>query len=429
VRPREIRELARLRRFEPDRDRRLLRRCHDLEDLRRAARRRLPAPVFGYVDGGADDELTLAANRAALRSWQFRPRVLRDVADPDLRTPVLGGVLPAPLGLAPTGFTRLVHAGGETAVARAAASRGLPYCLSTVGTVSIEDIAGLGDGELWFQLYVLGDRNVTRALISRAAAAGYTALEVTLDTTVAGRRLRDLRTGVTMPPALTPGALLSVASHPRYWLSLLRGPALEFASLKPYGGSRRATTIADIQALFDPRLTWSDLAVVRALWPGKLLVKGPLGPADAVRAVSAGVDGIHLSNHGGRQLDRCIPAIDLVRPVREAVGDGISIVVDSGIRHGADIAVAVARGADLCMIGRGYLYGLAAAGQPGVEHAIDLLVAQLRRTLQLMGVTSVAELRQHGDELVARPDGIDAVRGVQGPGRHGQPPAVAPFAG
>ncbi len=396
---REIRELARLRGFQADHDLRVIARCHDLGDLRRAARRRLPRPVFGYVDGGSDDEITLRANRAALRGWRFRPRVLRDVSEPDLRVSVLGSDLAAPIGLAPTGFTRLVHQAGECAVAQAAASRGLPYCLSTVGTATIEDVASTGLRDLWFQLYVLRDRDVARELIERAAKAGCRALEVTVDTPVSGRRTRDLRNGLTMPPMLTPRAMLDIAARPGYWLSLLRGPALRYASFSPPARDD-GTTIADIISMFDPSLTWDDVEEIRALWPGALLLKGPLGPADAVRAAAAGVDGIHLSNHGGRQLDRCIPAIDMVRPVREAVGEQAAVILDSGIRHGADIAVAIARGADICMVGRGYLYGLAAAGQPGVEHAIDLLTAQLRRTMQLLGVTSVAELRKHGDELV-----------------------------
>jgi len=395
----EIRELARLRGFEPDHDQRVIARCHDLSDLRRAARRRLPRPVFDYVDGGSDDEVTLRANRSALRRWRFRPRVLRDVAEPDLRVSVLGSDFAAPIGLAPTGFTGLVHQAGERAVARAAAGRGLPYCLSTVGTTSIEDMAGTGLRELWFQLYVLRDRDIARDLIERAAKAGCRALEVTVDTPVSGRRTRDLRNGLTMPPMLTPRAMLEVAARPGYWVSLLRGPALRYASFSP-PAPESGTTIADIISMFDPSLTWDDIDEIRALWPGSLLLKGPIGPADAARAAAAGVDGIHLSNHGGRQLDRCIPTIDMVRPAREAVGDGVAIVLDSGIRHGADVAVAVARGADMCMIGRGYLYGLAAAGQPGVEHAIDLLEAQLRRTMQLLGVTTIAELREHGDELV-----------------------------
>jgi L-lactate dehydrogenase (cytochrome) len=399
MKPREIRELVRLRGFEVDRDRRILRRCHDLDDLRRAAQRRLPRPVFGYVDGAADEELTLHANRQALRRWRFQPRVLRDVAEPDLRVSVLGSDLAAPVGLAPTGFTRVFHPAGELAVASAAASRGLPYCLSTCGTYTIEQVAETGHPDLWFQLYVLRDRKHTADLVDRAAAAGFGVLEITVDTAVGGRRNRDLQTGFTAPPMLTARALLDITARPGYWMSMLRAPALRYASFTP-PGEGGASTIADVTAMFDPTLSWDDLAGFRARWPGKLVLKGPLGPDDAARAAEAGVDGIHLSNHGGRQLDRCIPAIDLVRPVREAVGEQVAVVVDSGIRHGADVAVAIARGADLCMVGRGYLYGLAVAGQPGVEHAMDLLIAQLRRTMQLLGITTVGELRKHGDELV-----------------------------
>jgi L-lactate dehydrogenase (cytochrome) len=249
---------------------------------------------------------------------------------------------------------------------------------------------------------VLRDRKLSHALIDRAAAAGYRALEVTVDTPVGGRRTRDLRSGLAIPPELTLGTVLDIGMHPGYWMSMLRGPALRFASLNT-PGAEVATSIADITSLFDPSLTWADLEDIRARWPGMLLVKGPLGPADAARAVAAGADGIHLSNHGGRQLDRCVPTIDLVRPVREAVGEGVAVLVDSGIRHGADVAVAIARGADMCVVGRGYLYGLAAAGQLGVERAIDLLTEQLRRTMQLLGVVTIAELRQGGDELVVDP--------------------------
>ncbi|HEX4656052.1 MAG TPA: alpha-hydroxy acid oxidase, partial [Streptosporangiaceae bacterium] len=315
LRYREIRELLRLRRFELDRDRRVLARCHDLDDLRRAARRRLPGPVFGYIDGAADDEITLRANLAALRRWQFRPRVLRDVSEPDLGVSMLGRQFPAPIGLAPVGFPRMMHPDGELAVARAAASRGLPYGLSTCGTATIEELAATGHRDLWFQLYVLRDRKLAHALIDRAAAAGYRALEVTVDTPVGGRRTRDLRSGLTIPPELTVGAMLDIGMHPGYWISMLRSPALRFASLNT-PGAEVATSIADVTSLFDPSLSWEDLDDIRARWPGTLLLKGPLGPADAGRAVAAGVDGIHLSNHGGRQLDRCIPTIDLVRPVR-----------------------------------------------------------------------------------------------------------------
>ena len=354
-----------------------------------------------YVDGAADEELSLRANRLAFQSWQFRPRVLRDIADPDLRVTVLGRELAVPFGLAPTGFTRVIHPDGEVAVARATASRGMPYGLSTTGTTTIEQLAATGHGELWFQLYVARDRKLVHALLDRAAGAGFRALEVTVDTPVSGQRTRDLRAGLTLPPTLTARSLAGIAARPGYWLAAVRHPALGFANVQPPDGASH-TTIAGITSLFDPSLTWGDIEDVRARWPGPLLIKGPLGPADAVRALSAGADGIHLSNHGGRQLDRCIPPVELIRPVREAVGENVTLVADSGIRHGADIAVAIARGADLCMIGRGYLYGLAAAGQAGVEHAVVLLTEQLRRTLQLLGVTSVAELREHADELVTR---------------------------
>jgi L-lactate dehydrogenase (cytochrome) len=399
MKPGEIRELVRLRGFEADRDRRILRQCHDLDDLRRAAQRRLPRPVFGYADGAADEELTLRANRAALRRWRFRPRVLRDVSEPDLSTSLFGSGLSAPIGLAPTGFPRVFHPEGELAVARAALSRGLPYGLSTCGTYTIEEVAATGHPDLWFQLYVLRDRKLTADLVDRAAAAGFTAMEITVDTPVSGRRARDLRSGFTAPPALTPAALLDIAVRPGYWVSMLRAPALKYSNFTA-PGEGGLSTIADVIGMFDPALDWDDVADLRARWPGKLTLKGPLSPEDAVRAVAAGVDGIHLSNHGGRQLDRCVPSIDLVRPVREAVGEQVAVVLDSGIRHGSDVAVAIARGADIAMIGRGYLYGLAAAGQAGVEHAIDLLTAQLRRTIQLLGVTTIEELRKHGDELV-----------------------------
>ncbi len=404
MRLREVRGLVRLRGFEPDRDRRVLSRCYDLDDLRRVAQRRLPRPVFGYIEGGADEELTLRENQAAFRRWRFRPRVLRDVAAPELRASLLGLDLPAPIGLAPTGYTRMVRQAGEVAVARAAASRLVPYCLSTVGTSTIEELAATGHPGLWFQLYVLRDRKLVHALIDRAAAAGFRALVISVDTPVAGRRTRDLRAGLTIPPTLSARTMLDIGMHPGYWISMMRGPALRLASLTAPEPDAD-TTIASITSLFDSSLTWDDLDELRVRWPGPLLVKGPIGPADAARAASAGIDGIYLSNHGGRQLDRSIPTIDMVRPVREAVGERVALVVDSGIRHGADIAVAIARGADMCMVGRGYLYGLAAAGQPGVEHAIDLLVAQLRRAMQLLGVTTVAELRHCGDDLVIPADG------------------------
>ncbi len=419
----EVRELIRLQRPELDPVQRVIARCHSVEDVREAARRKLPRAVFDYVDGGADDEDTVAANRTALRQWSFQPQILHDVSAPDLSVELFGHRLPAPLGLAPTGYTRMVNPVGETGVAIASAPTGLPYGLSTVGSTSIEDLAATGHPRLWFQLYALRDRGVTRSLVERAAVSGYKVLEVSVDTHVAGNRARDVRNGMTIPPQLRVRTVLDIGRHLGYWTAMLRSPMLTVPNITApneagpdttgansaasSGGEangtdsyRRAETVADITSRFDPSLDWDDLYEIRQWWSGPLLLKGPVGPGDAVRAVDAGADGLHLSNHGGRQLDGTITTIDLVRPVRDAVGDRAVIVMDSGVRHGADIAVALARGADMCMIGRPYLYGLAAAGPAGVRRVIDILVEQFRRTMQLLGVGSVAELRRQADQLV-----------------------------
>ncbi|WP_427015542.1 alpha-hydroxy acid oxidase [Pseudarthrobacter sp. P1] len=378
---------------------RLLARCHTVEDVRALAKRRLPRPVFDYVDGGADEELALRGNTEAFRRYGYTPAVLRDVSAPNLGTRILGRHAAAPLGFAPTGYTRMVGAGGEAAVARAAAGAGLPYVLSTMATTSLEDLAGEpGDGDLWFQLYVFKDRVRTMDLVQRAQASGYRVLEVAVDTAVPGFRVRDVRNGFTIPPRLTPGSLLDIGAKPAYWTRMLRGSALEFANVS---GGAGGCTIENVGSAFDAALTWGDLARLRAAWAGKLVLKGPLGPADALRARDLGLDGVHLSNHGGRQLDRSIAPVDLIAPVRAAVGADFGILVDSGVRHGADIATAVALGADAAMVGRPYLWALAAAGQQGVDHLAALLVGQFRRTMALLGVASVAELREHGPELVA----------------------------
>lgn len=399
MRMRDVRELVRRAPRERDRVHRRLSRCHDIDDLRAAARRALPRAVFDYVDGGADEELSITANRDAFRNYRFVPRAMQGAGHVSVGTRFLHADLGAPIGLAPTGYTRLVSPAGEPAVARAAAACGVPYVLSTVGTTAIEELAQSGHPAPWFQLYVLRDRGLTWSLLERAAAAGVAVLEVSADTAVSGRRLRDVRNGFTIPPALTFRTITDIALHLRYWTAMITSPPLGFASLAP----RRAggpPTIADITSLFDPTLNWDDLADIRARWPGRLLVKGPLGPADAERAVQLGADGVHLSNHGGRQLDRTIAPVELIRPVRERVGDGCAIVVDSGIRHGADALVALARGADLCMVGRPYLYGLAAGGELGVRRSVELLVDQLQRTMQLCGVSTVPDLRKHADEIV-----------------------------
>jgi L-lactate dehydrogenase (cytochrome) len=388
-----------LRRPQRDPVKRRLARCHDIADLEATARRRMPRAVFDYVAGGADDELALEANRAAFRRWRFVPPNHRDVADVDTAVELLGRRIPMPLVFAPTGYTRMMHPAGEGAVARAARRAGIPYGLSTVASTSIEELAATGHPNLWFQLYIWRDRGLVDDLLARAWAHGYRTLELSVDVPVSGHRSRDVRNGLTIPPRLTARALLDIALRPAWWVGALRAPTVRFANAPPAVGSS-GLTIENMTAQFDPSVSWRDLEMLRGRWKGALLLKGTIGPDDARRAIAAGCDGLHLSNHGGRQLDRAVAPIDLVADVRRAVGDEPTVVVDSGIRHGTDLAVAIALGADAGAVGRAYLYGLMAAGEPGVDQAAAILATQFRRTLQLLGVTSVRELRDAGAELL-----------------------------
>jgi L-lactate dehydrogenase (cytochrome) len=406
-----MRRLVQLRPVTLDATERRLAACYDVADLRRVARRRIPRPVFDYVDGAADEELAVAANASAFRAWRFLPRVLASVETVDLSCSVLGSALPAPFLLGPAGYTRMLHPDGEIGAARSAFRHGMPYTLSTMAATGIEElragvsgnsaasrVAGAPGGELWFQLYLLKDRVQAYDLLDRAAGNGYRVLVVTVDTVVAGNRLRDQRNGLSIPPELSLRTVASVAARPGFWWRLLSGPALDYANF----AGRPPTTIRQTADFFDASLNWADIEDLRSRWAGKLVIKGPLGPADARRAVELGADGIQLSNHGGRQLDRCVAPVDLIAPVRAAVGPSVTVLVDSGIRHGADIVVAVALGADAGVLGRAYLYGLMAGGSAGVDRALDLLVRQFRLTMQLLGVTSVAELRKHGRDLITR---------------------------
>ncbi len=393
----EIRDLIQVKPLELDATRRRLSACHDIADLRAAGRRLTPRPVFDYVDGGSDQEVSLRANTRAFTSYRFQPRTLVNVSQADTSARILGSPVPLPLALAPTGYTRMMHPAGEIGAARAAQRHGLPYTLSTVATTTIEDVAAAAQPDLWFQLYILKDAGVTKELVDRAAAAGYRALVVTVDTFVTGNRTRDRRNGLVIPPELTLSTLASIAAKPGYWTRMLRNPAIKFANL----AGHEKVTIHGTGALFNPAITWNEIAALRDQWPGQLVIKGPLGPEDAKRAIAAGADGLQLSNHGGRQLDRAVAPVDAVTAVREAVGPEVTVLVDSGVRHGADIAVAIARGADACAIGRAYLYGLMAGGEAGVDKALDILAEQFKRTMQLLGVGSVAELRELGPSLLA----------------------------
>lgn len=396
-----LRAVVRFRRIELDPVARVLAKSASVDDLRRFAKRRLPAGVFDYIDGGAEDERTMADNSDAFARWGFRPRVLRAVGEVDTSTTLLGRRIACPLVLAPTGFTRIAHPLGELAVARAAERAGLPYGLSTLSTRSIEEVAAAGAGDKWFQVYVWRDRGLTAGLLERALAAGYSTIVVTVDTAVLGRRERDVRRGFTMPPKIGPGTVVDGILHPRWTLGLLTNEPIAFANVRGSAGidgSDPVSLSAYVNSQFDPTLSWDDLAWFRERWPGAIVLKGIQTVADAKVAAGAGVDAIALSNHGGRQLDDSPAPIELVRPVREAVDEGIAVICDGGVRRGSDVVKAIALGADACMFGRAYLYGLGAAGERGVDHVLGLLVQGVARTMALCGVRSIAEI---GPELVA----------------------------
>jgi L-lactate dehydrogenase (cytochrome) len=349
----------------------------------------VPRAVFDYTDGAAGSEISLRRSRAAFERVEFRPRVLRDVSSVDPSTVVLGERAALPLVFAPTGFTRLMHTDGEPAVARVAERVGIPVALSTMGTTSVETLADAApDARRWFQLYLWRDREASVALVERARAAGYEALVLTVDTPVAGPRLRDVRNGFSIPPALTGRTVVNAALHPRWWVDLLTTPPLEFASLRSWGG-----TVAElVDRVFEPAATVADVRALRETWPGALVVKGIQEADDARAVVDAGADAVVVSNHGGRQLDRSPTPLEQLPKIVQAVGDRAEVYLDGGILDGADVVAAVAFGARTCLVGRAFLYGLMAGGERGVQRAVDLLAREVTRTMQLLGVRSVEEL-------------------------------------
>jgi L-lactate dehydrogenase (cytochrome) len=399
-----LRSVVRFKPLELDPVARRLAGAASVDDLRRIARRRLPRGVFDYIDGAAEDEYTLANNRRAFERIAFRPRVLRDVSAVDTTTTLLGKPLPFPLVLAPTGFTRIADPEGELAVARAAARAGLPYALSTLGTRSIEEVAAAaGTARLWFQVYVWRDRGLVAEMIARAAAAGFEALVVTVDTAVLGRRERDVRRGFSLPPKIGLGTFVDGALHPGWTWRFVRAEPIRFANVigLDVGDGSTAVSLAEyVNSQFDPALAWDDLEWMRSVWSGPIVVKGIQTVADAVLAADCGVEAIALSNHGGRQLDGAPAPIELVAPVAQAVGDRTQIICDGGVRRGGHIVKALALGATACMTGRPYLYALGAAGERGVDHVIGLLHDGMRRTMALVGASRVDAL---GPEHVGPP--------------------------
>lgn len=388
-RPRDLAPLLKFKKPTLNAKRRRLQDALTIYDLRLIAKRRTPTAAFDYTDGAAEAELSLARARQAFEDIEFHPNILRDVSTVDTSRDVLGGQVALPFGIAPTGFTRMMQSEGEIAGASAAGAAGIPFALSTMGTASIEDVkAANPNGRNWFQLYMWTDRDRSMALVDRAAKAGFDTLLVTVDVPVAGARLRDARNGMTIPPTLTPKTVLNALPRPAWWINFLTTEPLAFASLDRWSG-----TVADLlDAMFDPTVTFEDLAWIKEQWPGRLVVKGVQNLEDAKKLAAMGVDGILLSNHGGRQLDRAPIPFHLLPEVVREVGKDTEIHLDTGIMSGADIVAAIALGARFTLIGRAYLYGLMAGGREGVDRAIEILSGQLVRTMQLLGVNSLDEL-------------------------------------
>ena len=387
--PAELFELMKFKRPDLNGKRRRLEGALTIADLRKIAHRRTPKAAYDYTDGAAEGELSLGRARQAFEDIEFHPGILKPAAAVDTSVEILGGPSALPFGIAPTGFTRLMQTEGEVAGAGAAAAAGIPFTLSTLGTTSIEDVkAANPTGRNWFQLYVMRDREISYGLARRAAAAGFDTLMFTVDTPVAGARLRDKRNGFSIPPQLTAGTILNAIPRPWWWFDFLTTPKLEFASLSSTGG-----TVGELlNAAMDPTISYEDLEVIRGIWPGKLVVKGVQTVEDAAKLVDLGVDGIVLSNHGGRQLDRAPIPFHLLPHVVREVGKDATVMIDTGIMNGADIVASVALGAKFTLIGRAYLYGLMAGGRAGVDRAIAILRDEIERTMQLLGVSTLAEL-------------------------------------
>ncbi|GAA4418544.1 quinone-dependent L-lactate dehydrogenase [Georgenia halophila] len=398
-RPAEVFELMKLRKPDLNSRRRRLSAALTIDDLRTIARRRTPAAAFDYTDGAAEGELSLRRARQAFEDVEFHPDVLRPAEVVDTSTQILDGSSALPFGIAPTGFTRLMQTEGEIAGATAAGTAGIPFTLSTLGTASIEDVRSANPtGRNWFQLYVMRDREISYELTRRAADAGFDTLFFTVDTPVAGARLRDRRNGFSIPPQISLKTIANAIPRPWWWFDFLTTPKLEFASLTSTGG-----TVGELlDAAMDPTISYDDLAVIRELWPGKIVIKGVQNVPDAVRLVDLGVDGILLSNHGGRQLDRAPVPFHLLPKVVREVGDDTAIMVDTGIMNGADIVASVALGADFALVGRAYLYGLMAGGRAGVDRMIEILRGEIVRTMKLLGVQSLGELEPRHVTQLAR---------------------------
>ena len=377
-------------------------------DLRAIAKRRTPKGPFDYTDGAAESEVTLERARRAYLDLEFRPNILIDVKNVSLECKVLGEKFAMPMGMAPTGFTRMMHSEGENAVARAAQKFGIPYTLSTLGTTTIEDIVSAApDGTNWFQLYMWKDRDASMQLVERAKRAGVKNLLLTVDVPVAGARYRDTRNGLTVPPSLSIKTLIDAIPRPEWWMNFLTTPAISFVSMQSWNG-----TVAELlDFMFDPTMTFEDLKWIRSQWDGKLTVKGIQTVEDAKKSADCGADAIILSNHGGRQLDRAPVPLHLLVDVKKELKKSLEVHLDTGILHGTDVLAAIALGADFTYIGRAYLYGLMAGGQEGVERALTILRTEMVRGMKLLGVNAIEELEPKHVRLLPTHAGLGKLPG------------------
>jgi L-lactate dehydrogenase (cytochrome) len=366
----------------------------NIDDLRTLARKRLPRAVFEFIDGGALDEITLRANRDDFQKMRFMPRVLTDIEARNQSVELFGRRYDAPIILAPTGLAGLLSRRGELGAVRAASRINVPYCLSTMATCSIEEIAAEVDVPNWFQLYVLRDRELTKTFIERARDARCSALVLTVDTKVQGPRERDMRNGFTVPPRFTPATLLDFAMHWRWLFDVALGPKIKFRNFVDTGvDADNAVTITQfIAGQYDLSVSWRDVEWFKSQWGGPVLLKGLLSPTDALHAIDSGIDGIIVSNHGGRQLDGAISAIAALPAMADAVAGRIPLILDGGVRRGSDVIKAIASGATACMVGRAWLYGLAAGGESGVERALNILRDEIDVSLALLGCSDLSQL-------------------------------------
>ena len=374
---------------------RQLQNCHNVDDLRLLAKQRLPGPIFHYIDGAADDEITYRRNTSAFEDCDLVPNVLAGVENIDMSVSVMGQKLDLPIFCSPTALQRLFHHDGERAVAKAAEKFGTMFGVSALGTVTLKEIGDMISTPKLFQFYFHKDRGLNDAMVERAQAANFNALALTVDTITGGNRERDLYTGFTSPPKLTLKSLLSFAIHPGWALNYFFGEAFELAELKDFvqQGSNVSVSIGDYFAnMLDQSMSWSDAEALKAKWDGPFCLKGIMSVADAKKAVDIGADAIMISNHGGRQLDGSRSPFDQISEISDAVGDKIDVILDGGIRRGTHVLKAIAAGAKACSGGRMYLYSLAAAGQPGVEKALGNLKAEIQRDMKLLGVTSISQI-------------------------------------